>query len=110
MNYSELQDLCYKKRISLTAVAECADMTLRGFRVGMNNRTLQIRVVEAVCKKLDITPNEFFGWDGDSSTYNTSMIGENHHNHIGSAGLDILQQQLDVKDRQIEHLMQLLKK
>ena len=83
MTYSELQDLCYEKRISMTSVADCANMTLRGFRVGMMNRTLQIKVVDSVCKMLGITPNVFFGWDNDISTYNTNMVGDNHHNNIG---------------------------
>lgn len=110
MTYSELQDLCYKKRISMTSVADCANMTLRGFRVGMMNRTLQIKVVDSVCKMLGITPNDFFGWDNDISTYNTNMVGDNHHNNIGTAGIEILQQQLATKDEQIKQLLQLLNK
>lgn len=110
MTYSELQDLCYEKRISLTSVAECANMTLRGFRVGMINRTLQIKAVDSVCKMLGITPNDFFGWNDGSSTYNTNMVGDNHHNNIGTAGIEILQQQLQTKDEQIKQLLELLKK
>lgn len=110
MTYNELQDLCYEKRISLTSVAECADMTLRGFRLGMKNRTLAMSAVDAVCKYLCLTPNDFFGYNNDGVTYNTSMVGENHHNNIGVTGIDILQQQLTIKDNQIKELMELLKK
>lgn len=110
MTYSELQDLCHEKRISLTSVAECANMTLRGFRVGMINRTLQIKAIEAVCNRLNITPNQFIGWKEDISTFQTNQLGVVNNQNIGASGIDILQQQLAVKDKQIESLMQLLSK
>ena len=43
MTYSELSDLCYKKKKSLTRIADCANMTLRGFREGMNTQNTQVR-------------------------------------------------------------------
>lgn len=110
MTYSELQDLCYEKRISLTSVAECANMTLRGFRVGMINRTLQIKAIEAVCNRLNITPNQFFGWKEDLSTYQTNQLGVVNNQNIGTSGMDILQHQLVVKDEQIKQLLNLLNK
>lgn len=110
MTYSELQDLCYEKRISLTSVAESANMTLRGFRVGMINRTLQIKAIEAVCNRLNITPNQFLGWKEDSSTYQTNQLGVVNNQNIGTSGVEILQQQLAVKDEQIKQLLNLLNK
>ena len=110
MTYSELQDLCYEKKISLTSVAECANMTLRGFRVGMLNRTLQIKAIEAVCKKLNITPNQFFGWEDKSGTFTTTQVGVMNSQNIGSSGVEILQQQLSIKDEQIDKLLALLNK
>lgn len=110
MTYNELQDLCYEKRISMTTLAECADMTLRGFRTGMLNNTLQMKVVKTVCRKLNITPNRFFNWDLDSATYNTTQVGVTNNQNIGATGVDILQQQLAVKDEQIKQLLNLLNK
>lgn len=110
MTYNELQDLCYEKRISMTTLAECADMTLRGFRTGMLNNTLQMKVVKQVCRKLNITPNRFFNWDLDSATYNTTQVGVTNNQNIGATGVDILQQQLAVKDEQIKQLLNLLNK
>lgn len=110
MTYSELQDLCYEKRISLTSVAESANMTLRGFRVGMINRTLQIKAIEAVCNRLNITPNQFLGWKEDLSTYQTNQLGVVNNQNIGTSGIEILQQQLSVKDEQIMQLLNLLNK
>lgn len=110
MTYSELSDLCYARKISLTSVAESANMTLRGFRDGMNNRTLGIKALEAVCKMLEISPNEFLGWEEKRSTFNTTQVGVMNNQSIGSNGIDILQQQLAVKDEQIKQLQQLLNK
>lgn len=109
MTYSELTDLCYARKISLTSVAESAGMTLRGFRDGMNNRSLGIKALESVCKKLEISPNEFLGWEEKRSTFNTTQVGVMNNQSIGSNGIDLLQHQLAVKDEQIRVLMELLK-
>lgn len=109
MTYSELTDLCYARKISLTSVAESAGMTLRGFRDGMNNRSLGIKALESVCKKLEISPNEFLGWEEKCSTFNTTQVGVMNSQNIGSNGIELLQHQLAVKDEQIKVLMELLK-
>lgn len=110
MTYSELSDLCYKKKISLTSVALCANMTLRGFRDGVTKRTLGIKALEAICKKLEITPNEFMGWSDLPSQFNTTQVGVMNNQNIGAVGVEILQQQLATKDEQIRQLQQLLNK
>lgn len=110
MTYSELSDLCYEKRISLSSVAESANMTLRGFREGMNKQTLGIKAVVNVCKRLSISPNEFFGWEDKGDVYNTTQVGVMNNQNIGAAGIEILQQQLAIKDEQIKELFNLLKK
>lgn len=110
MTYSELSDLCYKKKISLTRIADCANMTLRGFREGMNKQTLGIRAILPICAELGISPNDFFGVDGSTNTYNTNQVGMVNHQNIGAMGVEILQQQLATKDEQIKQLLELLKK
>lgn len=110
MTYSELSDLCYKKKISLTRIADCANMTLRGFREGMNKQTLGIRAILPICTELGITPNEFFGIDGSTNTFNTNQVGMVNNQNIGAIGVEILQQQLAIKDEQIKQLFELLKK
>lgn len=112
MTYSELTDLCYARKISLTSVAESAGMTLRGFRDGVNKRTLGIKALEAICKTLDISPNEFLGWEEKRSTFNTTQVGVMNSQQIGSVGIEMLHQQLSIKDEQImllhEQIKQLL--
>lgn len=110
MTYSELSDLCYKKKKSLTRIADCANMTLRGFREGMNKQTLGIRAILPICTELGITPNEFFGIDGSTNTFNTNQVGMVNNQNIGAMGVEILQQQLAIKDEQIKQLFELLKK
>lgn len=110
MSYSELSDLCYEKKISLTRIANSANMTLRGFREGMNKQTLGIKAILPICSELGITPNDFFGVDGSSATYNTNQVGMVNNQNIGAIGVEILQQQLATKDEQIKQLLELLKK
>lgn len=130
MTYSELSDLCNKRKISLTSVATSADMTLRGFRDGMNRQTLGMKAIEAICTTLEITPNQFFGWNeseegqaardkqGISKGYaieNTQHKqvqngGIGNTQHIDIASVSVLQEQIKIKDEQISRLLALLEK
>lgn len=110
MTYSELSDLCYMRKKSLTSIAESAGMTLRGFREGMNKQTLGIKAILPICESLGITPNEFFKVNDQVANYNTTQVGVMNNQNIGAAGIEILQQQLQTKDEQIKQLFQLLNK
>lgn len=110
LTYSELSDLCATREISLTELAETCNMTLRGFRDAINNNTLSARAIIPICIKLGIAPNDFLSWDKKLSTYNSNQVGVFNTQNIGSAGIEILQQQLQTKDEQIKQLLQLLNK
>ena len=49
-------------------------------------------------------------WNEEKATYNTNQVGMVNHQNIGAAGIEILQQQLAIKDEQIKQLLQLLNK
>lgn len=110
LTYSELTDLCFKRGISLTELAESAKMTLRGFRDAVNNNSLSARTIIPICVKLGITPNDLLMWDKNISTYNINQVGVVNSQQIGATGIDLLQQQLAVKDEQIKQLLNLLNK
>lgn len=110
LTYSEIVDLCAEKRITVTNLAKSTGMTLHGLKAGIQKQTLQSQVVFTICNLLGITPNRFFNWNEEKSTYSTNQVGVVNNQNIGAMGVEILQQQLAVKDEQIKQLLQLLNK
>lgn len=108
LTYSEIADLCADKRITFAALAKSAGMTPHGLKYAIQKKTLQSGVISTICNILSITPNQFFNWEIDSSTFNTTQVGVMNSQNIGAAGIEILQQQLQTKDEQINQLHQLL--
>lgn len=110
MTYNDLSDICDAKRILLKNVAESSGLTYDGLRNGMIKQSLGMTKVLRICEAIGITPNQFFGWNEEKSTYNTNQVGMVNNQNIGAAGIEILQQQLQTKDEQIKILLELLKK
>jgi DNA-binding Xre family transcriptional regulator len=110
LTYSEIMDICAEKKITVTKLAENVQMTLHGLKAALQKQTVSSQVVFAICKELDITPNRFFRWEDCVSNYNTTQVGVMNSQNIGSNGIELLQQQLTVKDEQIKHLLNLLNK
>lgn len=110
LTYSEISDICAEKRITVTKLAENVKMTLHGLKYALQRQTVSSQVVSSICRELDITPNRFFRWEDKCDTYNTTQVGVMNNQNIGTTGIDILQQQLAVKDEQIVHLLNLLNK
>lgn len=109
MTYSELSDICDAKRILLKNVAENSGLTYDGLRNGMNKQSLGMTKVLKICECVGITPNQFFGVDSNQ-TINATQLGISNTQNIGAVSVELLQQQLSVKDEQINHLLELLKK
>lgn len=109
LTYSEICDICAAKKITVTKLAEKVEMTLHGLKAGLQRQTLSSQVIYSVCKELGITPNQFFRWESNGDTFNTTQVGVMNNQSIGSNGIDILQQQLTVKDEQIKQLSEQIK-
>ena len=116
MTYNELQKLCTKRKIQLKDVLEATGMTYVGLKAAFNNDSLTYRKILPLCECIGITPNELFGVTpikDKTNSYeqiglqNTQNIGTQN---IGTQGIDILQQQLKIKDAQIDKLLNLLNK
>lgn len=109
LTYSEIMDICAEKKITVTKLAENVQMTLHGLKAALQKQTVSSQVVFAICKELDITPNRFFRWEDCVSNYNTTQVGMLNSQNIGAAGIEILQQQLAIKDEQIGQLHEQIK-
>lgn len=111
LNYFELQDICSAKKITIAELCKRIGITRQGLQSGLERQSLGVRFVTAICNELKITPNQFF-----RMPENTTIIGNNIQ-QTGAVnmqqiqdGMDILREQLAVKDRQIEQLLTLLNK
>ena len=111
LTYNELQDLCTARKITIGRLANHIGMTRQGLAGAMERQSLGVRYVAAICNFLQITPNQFF-----RIPEKPIQIG-NHVEQNGmvnmqqiQSGMDILKDQLAVKDRQIEQLLTLLNK
>ena len=110
MTYSELSDICDAKRILLKNVAESSGLTYDGLRNGMNKQSLGMTKVLKICEYVGISPNQFYGYEATGQTINTTQVGVMNSQNIGVTNIEILHQQLSVKDEQIKQLLQLLNK
>ena len=110
MVYSEIQDLCELRRFRISDIYRHLGMTYQGLKTSLDNGKLASDKVVLLCQKLSITPNEFFGWDKlNKNTYVNSNVQNGNFNTQNNATIDVLKQQLSVKDDQIKELLQLLK-
>ncbi len=110
LTYTEISDLCAVKKITVTNLAKGVGMTLHGLKAALQEKTLKSSVIFTLCSLLDITPNQFFNWENEVATFNTTQVGMLNNQNIGAAGIEILQQQLAIKDEQINQLFNLLNK
>lgn len=109
MSYSELSDFCYDNKIEIKSLCERIGITTQGLAKGMKKQSLGMLVVKALCDELNITPNRFYGYETSGQTFNTTQVGVMNSQNIGAMGVEILQQQLAVKDEQIKQLSEQIK-
>lgn len=113
MTYSELKDFAELKKISLQKIAETIEMTARGMQTSFENQTLPIRKVTQICKCLEITPNQFFGWEDEIKKQQIQNGGIGNTQQMDTYAVDVLKQQIIAKDEQIREkdaqISQLLK-
>ena len=116
MTYSELCDILILKKILIKDVCESIGMTYPGLRDALNRDTLPIKKLISLCKVLQMSPNDFVRWkENPSQNYTVTQVGMLNNQNAGTVGIELLQKQLEEKDRQltakdtqIERLLNLL--
>lgn len=110
LTYNDLTDICDKKRMTITEVADFSGMTLSGFRNAMRKSALTADKIILVCKKVEITPNQFFGVEETSGDTNYGNMQKNAKKQIMQVAgteelkktISILEGQLKTKDEQLK--------
>ena len=111
MNYTEVMDLCQRRKVTVNDISRHIGMSYQGFRTSLDTGKMSADKITLLCKELKISPNTFFGWEKiDPVTYIDSNVqnGNNNVQHIMNT-VDVLQKQLEVKDTQIAELLQIIK-
>lgn len=111
LTYSELQDICESRKILVKDLCSAIGMTYMGLKSGLERQSLGVKYVSAICEILKITPNQFFRLPDTTTVIgnNVQQTGTFNLQQIQD-GMDVLREQLAVKDRQIEQLLTLLNK
>lgn len=109
MTYNQLSAFCCDNGIEIKSLCQKIGVTPQGLAKGMKRQSLGMLTIKSLCDELNITPNRFFGVDDSKQEFNTTQVGMMNNQSIGSSGVEILQQQLSIKDEQIKNLFELLK-
>ncbi len=78
-------------------------MTYAGMKTAIENQTLPIKKVNLLCKILGITPNRFFGWEDGGCASQVQNGGVGNMQRINYSSAAALQEQLRIKDEQIQN-------
>lgn len=109
MNYVEIKDLCERRKITVNDITCRIGMSYTGFKTSLETGKMSYDMIGKLCKELGITPNTFFGWEKiDPVTYIDSNIQNGNNNTQVVQVMDALRDQLAVKDKQIERLLQII--
>ena len=101
MVYSEIQDLCNFRKITVKEVCSNIGMTYQGFKTSLDTNKLSSDKIVLLCKVLDISPNDFLGWKsvGTAQQIQTGCVG--NAQYMDTRAVELLQQQLSIKDKQL---------
>jgi len=109
LDYSLVKALAKRQGVTIRHLAQLVEMTDNGFKMSIESGNFAAKNVILICEKLNISPNEFFGGISDSSIaisqYGTQNSQTNNLSHICA-----LERQLEIKDQQIEALLNILNK
>lgn len=100
MNYSDFKELCDARKFQVNDICCHIGMTYHGLKQGLTSGKIGSDKVVALCKVLGITPNNFFGWEKIAPV---TAPGET--NPYAQQTIDVLREQIRIKDEQIAHLI-----
>ena len=107
LNYSKIKGIAAMQGVEICHLAKLVNLTENGFKASIETGNFKAKNVMLICEKLNISPNDFFGYIGDSPiAISQSGSLNNQTNNLSS--ISALEKQLEVKDKQIEKLLNIL--
>lgn len=110
MTYSELKDHAEARKISLQSIAEMLDMSSRGMQQSFENQTLPIKKVVKLCELFQISPNDFFCWKSNLQLQQIQTGCVGNAQYMDTRAVDLLQEQLKIKDKQLSEAQEQISK
>lgn len=112
MTYNDLLFLVKEKEMSIKSLAKEIEMTSTGLKKAFEEKTLQWKKMESLCKIFGVTPNQFMGWPIEaqvsSGNYASHISGGNTQN--SNEAIKALRDQLKEKDKQINRLLAIIER
>lgn len=111
MDYNDLAYIAKQNQISISSLSKEMGLTRQGLHAAVVNKSLTQERIIRLCKILEISPNEFFGW-AETNTLNVSgnfashVSGDNTQN--SNEAINALKDQLKEKDKQIDRLLKII--
>lgn len=109
INYLRIKECASIQGVTIRHLSQLVGMTETGFKISIDNGNFAAKNVMLICEKLKISPNDFFGFSSDSPI-SISQSGNQNNQTNNLSSLSALEKQLDIKDKQIERLLNLLEK
>lgn len=100
MNYKQFKELCDARKFQVNDICCHIEMSYQGLKAGLNSGKLGSDKVAALCKVIGISPNVFFGWEKVEPMSPTGDI-----NPFAQQTIDMLREQIAIKDEQISNLI-----
>ena len=115
LTYSELKKIAESRKILISEIAEAVDMTSTGFKRSIETESFPIGKVVTLCDMLQIQVVELFGVGSGMISNSGNIISRSTAGGDIAAGGNasevlFLRQQIKEKDRQINELLNILKK
>ncbi len=112
MDYNDLVILAKQRKILQKDICEELKLTSAGFKRGFENGSLSIKNLIALCRLIQISPDEVLGWPHEETAF-----GGNYASHItggntqnSNDAIKALNDQLKEKDKQIDRLLKIIEK
>ena len=100
MNYKQFKELCDARKFQVNDICSHIEMTYQGLKAGLNSGKLGGDKVVELCKVMGITPNSFFGWEKIAPVTPNEDV-----NPFAQQTIDMLREQIRVKDEHIDALI-----
>ena len=114
MNYNKIKILAETKKITIKELADQIGMTSNGLKRSVENETMSIKGVKELCSILEMSIAEFFdepvALNNSGNIISRSTAGGDIAAGGNASEVLFLRQQIKEKDRQINELLNILKK
>ena len=106
LDYGNIKAYAKAQGVTIRHLAQLVEMTDNGFKSSIETGNFAAKNVMLICEKLKISPNTFFGYTDNNISI--TQLGRQNNQTNNLSPLSVLEKQLEIKDSQIERLMNII--